>query len=332
MNTRDIDLVYCWCDDSDPVWHAKRLAAAARHGIELAGDENGDCRYVDNDDLLYSLRSSALYATWVRQIFIVMDDDARPPCWLKDGGRLRIVRHSEFMPSRILPCFNSYNIEHFLFAIPGLSERFLYANDDMMFNRPTAPEFFFARDGYPICRYGRSHANEERKRSRTPYLSAVARAEDLLLNRFGRCGEFAKAYRMAPHHNIDAYLRSDYESCFREFGGEIEFATSLPFRGANDIERTLYMGYALCHGRGHFRKARIRATLERPWYRRLLRPGYADSFHFFGGQWMKAEFLLRRFNPALFCFNDGGRVTAGDRMWLKAFYARRFPGKSCFEK
>lgn len=331
MNTSDIDLVYCWCDNADPVWSEKRRKTAERLGIALVGDENGDCRCVDNDDLLHSLRSACLYAPWLRRIYIVMDDDARPPSWLKDGERLRIVRHSEFIPKEKLPSFNSYSIEHFLFAIPGLSNRFLYANDDMMFNRPVLPDFFFAGDGCPVCRYGRSHADKDLRCPRTPYLTAVARAEDLLLNRFGLHGEFAKAYRMAPHHNIDAYLRSDYESCHEVFREEVGSAASFPFRRNGDIERTLYMGYALCKGHGHFRRARFRAILNRPWYKRLLRPGYADSLEFLGRKWMAAEPLLCRFNPALFCFNDSTRSTLEDRLWLRDFYARRFPAKSCFE-
>lgn len=332
MNTPDIDLVYCWCDNADPVWSEKRRKTAERLGIALVGDENGDCRCVDNDDLLHSLRSADMYAPWIRKIFIAMDDDARPPRWLKESRRLRIVRHSEFMPAAILPSFNPGGFENCLYAIPGLSERFLYANDDMMFNRPVSPDFFFARDGYPICRYGGSHVDAKLKRPRTPYMSAVARAEDLLLDRFGLHGEFAKAYRMAPHHNIDAYLRGDYESCRMEFRKEIDLAFAFPFRGGNDIGRTLYMGYALCRGHGHFRRARLRTSLKRPWYKRFLRPGYADSLLFLGRQWATAELSLRRFAPALFCFNDSEKSTDEDRLWLKRFYAERFPAKSCFEK
>lgn len=326
-----IDLVYCWCDDTDRVWREKRLAAAAKCGIGLGGAANGDCRYADNDDLRHSLRSVALYAPWIRQIFIVIDDDARSPSWLKTGDRVRIVRHGEIMPASIIPCFDSMIIEHYLAAIPGLSEHFLYANDDMMFNCSTGPEFFFAADGYPICRYGGKRAPVESKSTRTPYMTAVAKAEDLLKDRFGLHGQFAKAYRMPPHHNIDAYLRSDYEACAREFARDIEAASAFPFRGEHDVERTLYMGYALCVGHGHYRQARRGVSLNRPWYKRLLRPGYADSLHPSSCQWCRTEAFLNLFRPKLMCFNDGSGVTDLERSWLKGYYAKRFPDKSCFE-
>ena len=92
----------------------------------------------------YSLRSVEMYAPWIRKIFIVTDNQV--PKWLDTSNpKIRIVDHKEILPEVSLPCFNSRLIEHFLYKIPGLSEHFLYANDDMFINRPVTPATFFCR-------------------------------------------------------------------------------------------------------------------------------------------------------------------------------------------
>lgn len=328
-----IDIVYCWCSDDDPVWREKRLRRAAEFGVELTGAVAGECRYVENDDLRHSLRSLCRHAPWIGKVHVLVDDDASLPAWLDvQSDRMHVVRHSEVMPRGSLPCFDSMVIENYLFRINGLSERFLYANDDMLFARDVSPDFFFAADGLPVCRYGSSHADECLRKTRTPYQEALKRGEDLLRAKFGLKGDFAKAYRRVPHHNVDAYLRSDFERCYHMFEDEISLAAKHPFRGPHDIERTLYMGYALCMGRGHYRQARSRASLSRAWFKRMLRPGYADSLNLTHEKWPVAEKLMRRFRPALICFNDNESVTSDERAWLRDLYTRLYPGKCEFER
>lgn len=147
----DIDFVYLWVNGNDPKWIAKHNAL-----IGEASDAPEDCkgRYVDNDELKYSLRSLEEYAPWIHRIFIVTDNQV--PGWLDTANpKIRIVDHTEIMPPECLPCFNSVVIEHHLHNIPGLAEHFLYANDDMYINQPVTPATFFANDGLPKVRLSR---------------------------------------------------------------------------------------------------------------------------------------------------------------------------------
>lgn len=113
--------------------------------------QRGECRFVENDELRYSLRSAERYAPWIRRIYILTDDQT--PAWLDTSNpRVRVVSHREIMPAEILPVFNSCTIELFLPRIPGLAEHFLYANDDMFFSRPVDPGFFFDEGGRPVVR------------------------------------------------------------------------------------------------------------------------------------------------------------------------------------
>lgn len=53
----------------------------------------------------------------------------------------------EFVPEEYLPTFNSLVFEAFLHQIPGLSEHFIYMNDDTIITKPLNSSSFFTTDG-----------------------------------------------------------------------------------------------------------------------------------------------------------------------------------------
>ena len=141
-----IDVVYTWVDGSDPRWLEKYTTA--RKEIEPDFKNNSMARYSDHEELKYSLRSLEMYAPWIRNIFIVTDN--QKPHWLRSGAdrRIKFVNHKDiFSDSAALPVFNSHAIESQLHHISGLSEHYLYVNDDIIFANPTTPETFFYPNG-----------------------------------------------------------------------------------------------------------------------------------------------------------------------------------------
>ena len=125
----EIDLVYLWVDGSDQEWLAKKKQFLGE-SINLNTEATSKARNADNDELKYSLRSAEKYAPWIRRIFVVTDEQT--PKWLNlQNEKIEIVDIRKLLPAEALPCYNSVIIEHFLYKIPGLSEHFLYANDDM---------------------------------------------------------------------------------------------------------------------------------------------------------------------------------------------------------
>ena len=50
--------------------------------------------------------------------------------------KLNIVCHEDFIPQKFLPTFNSHTIEWNFHRIPGLTEQFVYFNDDMFLLKP----------------------------------------------------------------------------------------------------------------------------------------------------------------------------------------------------
>ncbi|CAG0878998.1 unnamed protein product [Darwinula stevensoni] len=101
-------------------------------------------RFQDNEELRYSLRSLENYAPWVRNVFLVTAGQI--PYWLNlENPRLKIVSHYEIFPNKShLPTFSSPAIESHLHQIPGLSDKFIYFNDDVMLGKPVWPDDFYA--------------------------------------------------------------------------------------------------------------------------------------------------------------------------------------------
>lgn len=92
-------------------------------------------RFVNHGELKFLLRSIALYMPWIRNIYIVVDDFLIIPDWITG---IIIVRHTELFKDNqsCLPTFNSQAIETVIHRIPGISEPFIYFNDDMFVGRP----------------------------------------------------------------------------------------------------------------------------------------------------------------------------------------------------
>ncbi|KAG2383222.1 hypothetical protein C9374_004559 [Naegleria lovaniensis] len=105
---------------------------------------SGSNRFRDNDELKFSLRSLERFAPWVRNIYIVTNGQV--PNWLNvKNPKIKIVKHSDiYRDASHLPVFSSPSIESHIHRIPGLSKKFIYLNDDVMFGNNVYPEDFYS--------------------------------------------------------------------------------------------------------------------------------------------------------------------------------------------
>lgn len=146
-----IDFVLTWVDGSDPVWHAEKQKweTITKGGISLSEDANSDCRFrSDIETLRYWFRGIEKFAPWVNRIHFVTC--GQKPDWLDEQHpKLNLVVHSDYIPSRFLPTFNSNTIELNYFRMADLAEEFVLFNDDMFLLQPLTPEFYF-RGGCPV--------------------------------------------------------------------------------------------------------------------------------------------------------------------------------------
>ena len=141
-----IDFVITWVDGSDPVWQAERnkyVSEKQRARDDIAGDK----RYSDNGLLRYWFRGIEQFTPWVRKIYFVTYGHL--PEWLNlNHPKLNIVKHEDFLPEDYRPTFSSIPLNLNLHRINGLSERFVYFNDDMFLLKPCQEDLFF-KNGLP---------------------------------------------------------------------------------------------------------------------------------------------------------------------------------------
>lgn len=137
-----IDFVVTWVDGSDELWKNEK----AKYGQALGDDDRSE-RYRDWGLMRYWFRGVEKYAPWVKTIHFVTCGHL--PEWLDTNNpKLHIVRHEDYIPEEYLPTFNSNVPEIYLHKIEGLSEHFVYFNDDMFLLDRVKPRDFF-RDGKP---------------------------------------------------------------------------------------------------------------------------------------------------------------------------------------
>lgn len=141
-----IDFVITWVNASDEAWREARedirnKTQGAAHFLKA--DDRRE-RYRDWGLLKYWFRGVEKYAPWVRKIHFITF--GKLPEWLNEAHpRLHVVRHEDYVPKEFLPTFNSNVLELYLHKIEGLSEHFVYFNDDMFLMKKTKPEDFFKK-------------------------------------------------------------------------------------------------------------------------------------------------------------------------------------------
>jgi hypothetical protein len=150
----EVDAVHTWVNALDPAWRAPYEHFAALELKPRGRDPAtvASIRHTDNDELRYSLRSLERYAPFIRRIHLVVD--GAPPQWLDTSSpEIHVVGHQEIFPDGYaLPVFSSYLIEAFLWRIPGLAERYVYFNDDMLLGGPCTERDFFDERGRAVVR------------------------------------------------------------------------------------------------------------------------------------------------------------------------------------
>ncbi|QEO16220.1 sugar phosphotransferase [Agromyces intestinalis] len=309
----DIDLVFSWVDGSSDDFVRER---AKRMQSYVVGDgDDSEARYRQIDELKYALRSVHLFAPWIRRIFIATDSPA--PKWLAEHPKVRIVRSEEFFARpEDLPTHNSHAVEAQLHRIDGLSEHFLYSNDDMFFGRAVSPELFFSPGG--ITRFveaGTRIGLGESSPDRSGFENAARVNRALLRSRFGRVTTRHLEHCAAP------LRRSVMRELEREFADEFRRTTASPFRSATDISVTnsLYHYYALMTG-----KAVTQTQAKVQYIETTLKRALPAM-----------DRLLERRDQDMFCLNDGSKpeISVGERTAaVTEFLDRYFPFPAPWEK
>lgn len=278
--TERVDAVYTWVNHADAGWQSLWKDTFP----EKAFDPD---RYTSNDELRFSLRSLNKYAPWLNRIHIVTN--CSKPSWLADEPRINWVAHEDIFPDQIaLPTFNSHAIEACLHKIPGLTEKFIYLNDDFVLAQPCLPVDFFDEIGRSVTYFEPYGMVSGISTPETPdYLIAANNVRKLLAKDFPNY-KARNLHRHVPYclkKSVLAEMESKYPSAFTK----TRLSKS---RSESDVNITSFFYHHYAYATGRAVKSDAPGIIVRP--NNIDTVASKDAF--------KYKFL---------CFNDGDG-SAGD--------------------
>lgn len=146
-----IDAVLTWVDGEDPALRKLRNNYLTHRQEDLFNDLAGPQRFIQEGEIRYAIASILRFAPFVKRIFIVTQgqtpplDDFLAQNFSDNKVPIIIVHQNDLFKDyeEYLPLFNSIAIETMLWRIPGLSEEFIYMNDDFFFAAPARYEDLF---------------------------------------------------------------------------------------------------------------------------------------------------------------------------------------------
>ncbi|MCO1338591.1 sugar phosphotransferase [Kocuria polaris] len=309
-----IDIVFSWVDGNDPDF--QRYRASFMENVVVGEGDDDEARYRQINELKYALRSIHMFAPWIRHVYICTDSPV--PAWLDaQHPGVSIVRAEDhFRDPSVLPVFNSQAIEAQLQHIEGLSEHFLYSNDDMFFGRPLGPDMFFSPGG--VTKFIEAETRiglGDNHLDRSGFENAARVNRRLLHDRFGRITTRHLEHTAAP---LRRSVMHEMEETFAE---EFVSTAASRFRAKDNISVTnsLYHYYALLTGRA---VTKVGAKVK-----------YVDTTMFSGLDSLSK--LLRKRNQDFFCLNDGSfpEVSAKQRQEVVTdFLEKYFPIAAPWER
>lgn len=311
-----IDIVYTWVDDSQPGYRNQLQRYAS-----LPIDSNPN-RTRDNLDILkYSLRSVEQYLDWHGDIYLFTCKPQIPSWIALDNPKLHVIHHDDVIRQDYLPTFNSFCIVSHLHEIKGLSDRFLYIEDDMLFGNHTTQGDFISSICDKHLVYPRitptTPAGMKDVAKQSPWDMTQAYCNHLLNESFGE-------KRRCSINRIPLLIeKKSWNEMIEKWSDGFMHTRNSRFRSLYNIApEYLYPYYMLYTGRA--KMTRLRQTYRKTFYlglennRLLALAGLA---------------LLRRIRPSMYCLNDNfgdepdQYVVSITRKFLEEYY----PDKSSFE-
>ena len=261
-----IDFVVTYVDGSDPVWREKMLRYRGDGKVDTS-----EKLFRDYGVFRYWFRAVAENAPWVHKIYVVTDNQT--PEWLNtDDEKIVAVDHTDFIPEKYLPLFSSSAIEVNLHRIPGLSDTFVYFNDDMYLNAPVREEDFFV-NGLPKYYAGQFFFEEKtlysydyklfaditvasrnvsqeviRKTYKTKLLNPVQRGGAWRNFLFGLAGRWSRVSKFEDEHLAVPLLRTTMEELWEKETAMLEKTSSHRFRDSYEVNPYVFRYYDCIRG------------------------------------------------------------------------------------
>ena len=257
-----MDIVITYVDGNDPLW---------KQDYEKYSDVPVmEKRFRDWGTLKYLLRGVEKHMPFVGNVFLVVSHRSQVPDWMNQS-KVRVVLHEDFIPNELLPTFNCNPIEMHLHNIEGLSEEYIYFNDDLFPVADSTPEDFY-RDGKAVLGFSR-------------HLFPWGMFKQICRNSDNRARGLlsmpGSRFFLRPQHSCQPMFKSVCSKVYDALKEEI-ITSMTRTRTASNMNQYLYLDYAFYSGRmiseriscKHFSAAvtsaaRLRKFIEKP-YRKFL--------------------------------------------------------------
>lgn len=252
-----IDFVITWVDGGDKEW----LKEKAKYDTTIDVDNSIE-RYRDWELLKYWFRGVEKFAPWVRKIHFITWGHV--PEWLNTNHpKLHIVNHEDYIPKKYLPIFNSSVLEIYMHKIEGISDRFVYFNDDFfLIDKVSEKDYFIGEKPRDMLAFQPVVANPK-----NPVMSHKYLNNSLVL-----CKYFNKRENVRKHpgnyfkigyplmyfgynllemafplytgfytvHNPSPFCKSTFEEIWTKEGELLEEMSTHRFRNKNDVSPYLF--------------------------------------------------------------------------------------------
>lgn len=222
-----MDFLFPFVTSEDPAWQEQIRQFAPYFDV---------CRFRDYGTLKYLMRGVEKNMPFIDRIVMLVAMESQVPEWV-NRKTVKVVTHNEIMPDGVLPTFNSSVIECYINNIRDLSEKFIYANDDMFPIGPLTEECFFSGDR-PIVNY------KEMDVYNTSFLKMIKHANDVAA-RIAR-KEPMRGF-VKPAHFFSPMIRSVNRDIAFTAQDDIKKSISR-FRTTYNINQYFYLDYYIFSG------------------------------------------------------------------------------------
>ena len=292
-----MDVVITYVDGLDPLWQKDY---EEHTNIPILAK-----RFRDWGTLRYLMRGIEVNMPFVDKVHLIVARDSQVPEWV-NRDTVNVVLHKDIIPEQFLPTFNCNPIELHIHRIKGLSERYIYFNDDVFPLKKCEPTDFFVD--------GKGQLGMSRHLFSFDMFKKICRNSDVVARR--ALGMKPSLFFLRPQHVCTPMIKSECEAVYERQKEAIHASITMT-RTAKNISQYIFLNYMYLNG-----------TLEN---RRL------SKRHFSLG--ITSTEKLRKFllNPTktFTCLNDvqlsEERYEELRRVVLESFETL-FPNKSRFEK
>jgi hypothetical protein len=325
---QNIDFVITWVDSNNLNWLKNFNKFSS---IENTKDYNSQFR---NWELLkYWFRGVEKFAPWVNKIFFITDGSM--PEWLtSNSNNLVIIKHSDFIPDEFLPTFNIGNIEMFLHKIPGLSEQFVYFNDDFyLINHVKKSRFFINNLPCDISAFNvyNGLANSISNILVIGMINRTHNKKQILKSNFFKFVSFHNTIHLLrtlilsfwpnftgfyDHHLPQAFLKSTFENVWLKYNLEINESLKYRFRNKISLTQSLFRYLQLVTS-----KFNCRNILNKTIFISLNNKNYKEAIK-----------IIEKKSKCIIVLNDTEDIDFENiKTELKDSFSKVFPYKSKYE-